>query len=67
MILRVNGGFLLAAHDSLATHYPDLDREERFLRLNTLHGVEIVDGVTRLCAMNLLLHGIGPTGRSPPR
>src|SRR6266705_3021240 len=22
----------------------------------------IVDGVTRLCAMNLLLHGIGPTG-----
>ena len=63
------GGFLLAAHDYLATHYPDLDREEkRFLRLNTLHGVEIVDGVTRLCAMNLLLHGIGPTGdeAAPP-
>ena len=25
-----------------------------------LHGVEIVDSVARLCAMNLLLHGIGP-------
>ncbi len=64
MILRVGtGGFLLAAHAYLAMHYPDMDREEkRFLRLNTLHGVEIVDGVTRLCAMNLLLHGIGPTG-----
>ena len=63
------GGFLLAAHDYLATHYPDLDREEkRFLRLNTLHRFEIVDGVTRLCAMNLLLHGIGPTGdeAAPP-
>src|SRR5438093_13354710 len=32
------GGFLLAAHDYLATHYPNLDREEkRFLRLHTLH------------------------------
>jgi len=63
------GGFLLAAHDYLATHYPNLDREEkRFLRLNTLHGVEIVDGVTRLCAMNLLLHGIGPNAdeAAPP-
>jgi len=63
------GGFLLAAHDYLATHYPNLDREEkRFLRLQTLHGVEIVDGVTRLCAMNLLLHGIGPTAdeAAPP-
>lgn len=57
------GGFLLAAHDYIARHYPNLDREEkRFLRLHTLHGVEIVDGVTRLCAMNLLLHGIGPAG-----
>jgi len=29
--------------------------------LDALRGVEIVDGVTRLCAMNLLLHGVGPT------
>jgi type I restriction enzyme M protein len=30
--------------------------------------VEIVDGVTRLAAMNLILHGVGPTGKEaePP-
>jgi len=36
--------------------------------LEALHGVDIVDSVVRLCAMNLLLHGIGPTleGGNPP-
>ncbi len=53
------GGFLLAAHDYVARHHP-LDREEkRRLRDGTVFGIELVDGVTRLCAMNLLLHGIG--------
>jgi len=53
------GGFLLAAHDYLVKHYK-LDREEKKkLKNGTLFGVELVDGVTRLCAMNLLLHGIG--------
>jgi type I restriction enzyme M protein len=53
------GGFLLAAHDYIATHYK-LDRAQtRKLSNGTLHGVELVDRVTRLCAMNLLLHGIG--------
>ncbi len=53
------GGFLLAAHDYLARHYK-LDREQKKkLRSGTLFGVELVDGVTRLCAMNMLLHGIG--------
>lgn len=53
------GGFLLAAHDYLVKRH-DLDRDQlRALRSGTLHGVELVDGVTRLCAMNLLLHGIG--------
>lgn len=53
------GGFLLATHDYIATHYK-LDREQnKKLRSGTLFGVELVDGVTRLCAMNLLLHGIG--------
>lgn len=55
------GGFLLAAHDYIAKHHPNLDREEkRHLKLHALRGYEIVDSVTRLCAMNLLLHGIGP-------
>jgi type I restriction enzyme M protein len=53
------GGFLLAAHDYLAKHY-QLDREQKKrLRTGTFFGIELVDSVTRLCAMNLLLHGIG--------
>lgn len=57
------GGFLLIAHDYIANpkHYPNLDKDQkRFLRLKALRGVELVASVTRLCAMNLLLHGIGP-------
>lgn len=58
------GGFLLAAHGWLTDpeHNPNLTREEReHLRLDAFRGVEIVQGVTRLCAMNLMLHGVGPT------
>jgi type I restriction enzyme M protein len=53
------GGFLLAAHDYIAKT-PGLDAaQKRKLKRGTLFGFELVDGVTRLCAMNLLLHGIG--------
>ena len=53
------GGFLLAAHDYIAKHY-QLDRaQKKKLRNGTLFGIELVDSVTRLCAMNMLLHGIG--------
>ena len=53
------GGFLLAAHDYIAKHF-SLDREQKKqLKNGTLYGIELVDSVTRLCAMNLLLHGIG--------
>jgi type I restriction-modification system DNA methylase subunit len=56
------GGFLLAAHDYLARHY-QLDRaQKKKLKSGTLFGIELVDSVTRLCAMNLLLHGIGESG-----
>jgi type I restriction enzyme M protein len=54
------GGFLLAAHNNIAGHY-DLDRDQKkHLRYDAIRGVELVDGVSRLCAMNLFLHGIGP-------
>src|SRR5262250_1552619 len=44
------GGFLLAAHDFIARHNPNLDRDEkRHLELHALMGYEIVDSVTRLC------------------
>jgi type I restriction enzyme M protein len=42
----------------------DID-QKRHLRDDALRGVEIVDATARLCAMNLLLHGIGhPEGES---
>lgn len=54
------GGFLLAAHDYIVKHYPHMDRmQRRFLKLDALHGWEIVDNTARLCVMNLFLHGIG--------
>ncbi|MDD3544662.1 MAG: class I SAM-dependent DNA methyltransferase [Kiritimatiellae bacterium] len=56
------GGFLLAAHDFLAKS-PVLDRaQKKKLKAGTFYGIELVDSVTRLCAMNLLLHGIGDSG-----
>ena len=60
------GGFLLAAHDYVVDRNPSLDRKQkRHLKLEALQGMELVDGVTRLCAMNLMLHGIGPTAGEP--
>src|SRR5206468_12230014 len=54
------GGFLLAAHHYVATHYPLDKNQKKHLRYDALRGVELVDGVARLCAMNLFLKGIGP-------
>lgn len=61
-------GFLLAAHDYLVKSF-DLDRDQkRHLRYDTLRGTELVANTSRLGAMNLLLHGIGPVGdeAAPP-
>ena len=61
------GGFLLAAHEWIVGHHiAEMDADDkRFLRDEAMHGWEIVDGTARLCAMNLLLHGIGtPSGKS---
>ena len=56
------GGFLLAAHDHLTdNHELDLG-QKKHLRYEALRGVELVPNVSRLCAMNLILHGVGPTG-----
>jgi type I restriction enzyme M protein len=48
------------------SHIAEMDADDkRFLRDEAMHGWEIVDGTARLCAMNLLLHGIGtPNGKS---
>lgn len=60
------GGFLLAAHDYVVKGHPNLTRtQKRTLKEETLRGCELVHGVARLCAMNLLLHGIGSQDYEP--
>ncbi|MDF0644276.1 MAG: class I SAM-dependent DNA methyltransferase [Nitrospira sp.] len=57
---RGTGGFLLAAHDYVVRHNPNLTKpQKKKLKEETLKGYELVQSVVRLCAMNLLLHGIG--------
>jgi len=61
------GGFLLAANDYVVDNNPYLDPDQkRDLRFEALQGWEIVDNTARLCAMNMLLHGIsGADAESP--
>lgn len=53
------GGFLLAAHDYISKHHQLSREQKKNLKNGTLFGVELVDSVARLCAMNMMLHGIG--------
>ena len=53
-------GFLLAAHDHIRRKNPDMTpEEETALATRSIRGVELVEEVARLAAMNLLLHGVG--------
>lgn len=59
------GGFLLAAYDHMKGQSQDREKLRK-LREKGFTGVDIVDEVVRLCAMNLYLHGIGEgDGDSP--
>ncbi|HLG14989.1 MAG TPA: class I SAM-dependent DNA methyltransferase [Blastocatellia bacterium] len=53
------GGFLLAAHDYISNHHQLDKQQKKHLKHHALRGFELVDGVARLCVMNLFLHGIG--------
>ena len=54
------GGFLFKSHDYIVELNPNLTKaEKKFLKEKTLKGVELVHSVVRVCAMNMLLHGIG--------
>ena len=61
------GGFFLGAYRSVVERYSPLDPDQReHLRSGAFTGWEIADLPSRLCAMNMLLHGIespGPTRR----
>jgi len=52
------GGFLLLAYDYIPKNYQLDVEQKRFLKFNAFKGKDIVDGVVRLCVMNLYLHGI---------
>ena len=58
------GGFLLAAFEYLKNKTTNA-KEAVYLRTKTLHGVDLVPNVARLCAMNLFLHGIGTDYEHP--
>jgi type I restriction enzyme M protein len=52
------GGFLLAAHKFILEKYGTRTRKN-VNAVGTLHGVELVNSVARLCLMNMVLHEIG--------
>ena len=53
------GGFLLAARQYVLDHFPKLDPDQkRKFRTRFVTGWEIVPNTTRLCVMNLYLHGV---------
>ena len=59
------GGFLISAHRFVSTHWGRLDSVQALhLRNDAIRGSELVQEVTRLAAMNLLLHGVGPVSSS---
>lgn len=61
------GGFLLAAHEYIIANNPNMTKEEkRALKDTTFSGWELVQNTARLCAMNLMLHGIGNNGGKLP-
>jgi type I restriction enzyme M protein len=60
------GGFLFTAHNYIVQHYPNLTRDERrHLKESAFRGWELVQATARVCAMNLLLHGIGSEKNVP--
>ena len=54
------GGFFLISHEYIVNHNPNLTKEQkRKFKETTFRGWELVQSTARLCAMNMMLHGIG--------
>ena len=54
------GGFLFTAHNYITTHNKNLTRDQlKHLKEKAFTGYELVQGTARVCAMNMMLHGIG--------
>ncbi len=60
------GGFILAAHDYLIGRNKNMTKaNKKTLKETTFKGWELVQSTARLCAMNLMLHGIGSDENLP--
>ena len=54
------GGFILAAHNYISNQNKNMTKaDKKTLKEKTFKGWELVQSTARLCAMNLMLHGIG--------
>jgi type I restriction enzyme M protein len=54
------GGFLFTAYNYITENNPNLTRpEKQHLKEKAFTGYELVQATARVCAMNLMLHGIG--------
>ena len=54
------GGFLFTAHNYITAHNKSLTRDQlKHLKEKAFTGYELVQGTARVCAMNMMLHGIG--------
>ncbi len=62
------GGFLFTAYNHIAENNANLTRDQkRHLKEEAFTGYELVQATARVCAMNLLLHGIGSEKSVPVR
>ena len=60
------GGFLFTAHNYITSHNKSLTRDQlKHLKEKAFTGYELVQATARVCAMNMMLHGIG-TEKSVP-
>jgi type I restriction enzyme M protein len=60
------GGFMFLAHNYIVDNNPNMTKvEKKDLKGKTFKGWELVHNTARLCAMNLLLHGIGDETYEP--
>lgn len=54
------GGFLFTAHNFITGHHKNLTRDQlKHLKEKAFTGYELVQATARVCAMNMMLHGIG--------
>jgi type I restriction enzyme M protein len=60
------GGFILAAHNYISNQNKNMTKaDKKKLKEKTFKGWELVQSTARLCAMNLMLHGIGGDEKLP--